>query len=152
MLLVEWRGRRLLFAGDSEWNGKKVREGRRNMNWDVMLKVLKNEDHLTKPLDFLKVGHHGSVNGTPFVDKKDNPQAVLDTILPENKEAKVVVSTLAGKHGKHKEVPYIELMKELGLRCSNSFKYPENPEFLQPQRTDLEGDSWIDIEITPVSS
>jgi beta-lactamase superfamily II metal-dependent hydrolase len=152
VLLVEWRGRRLLFAGDAEFKGKKVTKGRRNMNWDVMLEVLKNEDHLAKPLDFLKVGHHGSVNGTPFVDRKNKPQTILDTLLPQNKEAKVVVSTIAGKHGEDKEVPYIELMKELGNRCSNSCRYPEHPEIPQPQRTDLEGQPWIDIEITPVSN
>jgi beta-lactamase superfamily II metal-dependent hydrolase len=149
VLLLEWRGRRLLFAGDAQWAGKGVRKGRQNSNWDVMLKVLANEDHLSKPLDFLKVGHHGSVNGTPFVDKKNAKQTVLDKILPKQGGAKVVVSTIAGKHGEKKEVPYIQLMKELGLRCTNSCEYAENPGVRQPQRTDGERGPWIDIKIEP---
>ncbi|HLN88634.1 MAG TPA: hypothetical protein VK253_01055 [Candidatus Binatia bacterium] len=147
VLLLEWRGRRLLFAGDAEFAGTGVNKGRRNSNWDVMLKVLAAEDCLSKQLDFLKVGHHGSVNGSPFIDKRNAKQIFLDNILSKQGKAKVVVSTIAGKHGDKKEVPYMELMKELGLRCTNSREYPENPEIRQPQRTDKEGGDWIDIEI-----
>jgi beta-lactamase superfamily II metal-dependent hydrolase len=147
VLLLEWHGRRLLFAGDAEWSGTGVNKGRRNSNWDVMLQVLADEDCLSTRLDFLKVGHHGSVNGSPYVDKQDAKQVVLDKILPKRGKAKVVVSTISGKHGDKKEVPYIQLMKELGLRCTNSREYPENPGIRQPQRTDWERSPWVDIEI-----
>ncbi|NIV29295.1 MAG: hypothetical protein GWN58_07250, partial [Anaerolineae bacterium] len=67
VLLLEWRGRRLLFTADAEWQGKGVREGRRNSTWDVMLHHPEVEQLLTRqPLDLLKVAHHGSHNGTPF--------------------------------------------------------------------------------------
>lgn len=150
VLLLEWRGLRLLFGGDAEWKGKPVTKGRRNSSWDVMLKVLKNEKHLTEPLDFLKVGHHGSVNGTPFINKKNAKQTVLNRILPKDGKAIVVVSTIAGKHGKQNEVPYMKLMGELGLRSSNSCEYPENPGVLQPQRTDREAGIGIDITLEKI--
>lgn len=149
VLLLEWRGRRLLFTGDAEWKGKSVKKGRRNGCWDVMLKMDENKAHLSKPLDFLKVGHHGSVNGTPFVDKEDVEQSILDKILPKGGKAQVVVSTLAGKHGEQKEVPYHLLMKELGFRIDNAREYSDEPGLLQPQRTDKESEPWIDVTVEP---
>lgn len=149
VLLLEWRGRRLLFTGDAEWEGKGVNEGSHNSCWDVMLEIDKEKGHLSKPLDFLKVGHHGSVNGTPFVNKEGAEQLILDKILPEHGEALVVVSTLAGKHGEKKKVPYSNLMEELGRRAANVCRYPEDPEIpdtLQPQRTDREKQP-IDVEL-----
>lgn len=141
VLLLEWRGRRLLFAGDAEWNGKGVKKGQRNGCWDVMFKVDEAHGHLSRSLDFLKVGHHGSVNGTPFVDKAGAPQPVLDRLLPVGGQAQVVVSTLAGEHGEKKVVPYPDLMEELGRRAANARPYPNDhaqPDVPQPPRTDLE--------------
>jgi beta-lactamase superfamily II metal-dependent hydrolase len=152
VLLLEWRGRRLLFAGDAQWKGRRVKKGRRNSCWDVMLKMLESEAHLSKPLDFLKVGHHGSVNGTPFVDQKNAEQSILDKILPKEGGAQVVVSTLAGKHGEKKEVPYLQMMKELGFRSNNRREYPDDLGVLQPQRTDGERKPWIDVTIKPASN
>ena len=57
---------------------------------------------LNKPVDFLKIGHHGSINATPWNDKEDGtvtePSTILDAILPLPKgnakpKAKAVVST-----------------------------------------------------------
>ena len=56
---LEWRGWKLLFAGDAE-----IR------SW----KVMQSKDQL-QPVHFLKVSHHGSSNGTPF--------DLLDKILPQ---------------------------------------------------------------------
>lgn len=56
---LEWRGRRLLFAGDAEI-----------ASWRTM-----GEQGVLKPVDFLKVSHHGSHNGTP-------DEALFDAILP----------------------------------------------------------------------
>jgi len=148
VLLLEWRGRRLLFTGDAEWTGKVVKKGRRNSCWDVMLKMDK-KGHLSKRLDFIKTGHHGSVNGTPFVDMKGVAQPILDKILPKTSKANVVVSTAAGRHGKQKEVPYHDLLRELGRRAANARKYshdPDIPHVSQPQRTDRE-DKAIDVWI-----
>ena len=63
VLLIEWRGRRLLFVGDAEWEGE-FKEGKHNGSWNVMWE--KHRKTLLKtPLDFLKIGHHGSINATP---------------------------------------------------------------------------------------
>lgn len=147
VLLLEWRGRRLLFAGDAEWKGKEVHTGGRNASWDVMLKKDKGVGHLSKPLDFFKVGHHGSINGTPFfVDRAGTAQpAILDRILPKEGNARVVISTCAGEY---RGVPYPNLMKELGRRAANARSYPDIPD-PQPQRTDEERHS-IDVELEPV--
>ena len=56
---LEWRGWRLLFAGDAE-----IR------SWKTMAR-----QKVLKPVHFLKVSHHGSHNGTPA-------DAIFDAILP----------------------------------------------------------------------
>ncbi len=59
VFLLEWRGWRLLFAGDAEL-----------ASWQHMQAA-----GALKPVDFLKVSHHGSHNGTPN-------QGLLDQVLP----------------------------------------------------------------------
>jgi beta-lactamase superfamily II metal-dependent hydrolase len=56
---LEWRGWRLLFAGDAELR-----------SWRTMAR-----EGVLKPVHFLKVSHHGSHNGTPA-------DAIFDAILP----------------------------------------------------------------------
>lgn len=56
---LEWRGWRLLFSGDAE-----IR------SWKTM-----QREGVLKPVDFIKVSHHGSHNGTPT-------DAIFDAILP----------------------------------------------------------------------
>ena len=60
------------------------------------------QGELDKPVDFLKIGHHGSINSTPWNDKEDGavtePSTILDAILPLPKgnakpKAKAIVST-----------------------------------------------------------
>lgn len=58
VFLLEWRGWRLLFAGDAE-----------TRSWKTMEKY-----GALKQVDFLKVSHHGSHNGTP-------DGAIFDAIL-----------------------------------------------------------------------
>jgi len=61
VLLLEWKGKRLLFVGDSEWDGA-YKEGKGNCSWNVMWNLPKEK--LNGPLALLKIGHHGSVNAT----------------------------------------------------------------------------------------
>jgi len=155
VLLLEWRGRRLLFTGDAEWR-KGFKDGSRNGSWDVMLHLPAVKDALAQPLDFLKVGHHGSINATPWYPK-DHEQPVLDAILRRAKKAQVVVSTLAGTHGTQNPVPHPDLMKELGRRAANARKYKKShqPNMRQPQRTDLEREEadgtvhYVDVALKP---
>jgi beta-lactamase superfamily II metal-dependent hydrolase len=60
ILELEWRGWRLLFAGDAE-----------QRSWRTV------EDQL-RPVDLLKVAHHGSSNATP-------QEAILDRIFPRTR-------------------------------------------------------------------
>lgn len=71
---LEWRGWKLLFAGDAETRSWKTMEGKNQL----------------EPVHFLKVSHHGSVNGTPGED-------ILERILPrtpiDQRDRVAVVST-----------------------------------------------------------
>ena len=69
---LEWRGKRLLFSGDAELR-----------SWQMM-----HEKNVLKPVDFLKVSHHGSHNGTPDAD-------ILNAFFPTGNVAKrdAVIST-----------------------------------------------------------
>jgi hypothetical protein len=73
VLEVEWRGWRLLFPGDAEVK-----------SWRMM-----KADGLLRPVHFVKVAHHGSVNGTD--------PAVLDVLMPDpapdDRPRSAVVST-----------------------------------------------------------
>jgi beta-lactamase superfamily II metal-dependent hydrolase len=140
VLLLEWRGRRLLFAGDAEWQGTGVQEQSHNSSWDVMLHNPEVEQILLQPLDFFKVAHHGSHNGTPFLE--GGKERVLRKLLSPDR-SQVVVSTVHGKHGRQNPVPYPALLAELGRRSANKQEYEYDPEpdlrgVHQPQRTDLE--------------
>src|SRR5262245_29318982 len=58
VLLIEWKGKRLLFVGDAEWDGA-FKEGKKaNCAWNIMWN--KRKKLLNGPLAFLKIGHHGS--------------------------------------------------------------------------------------------
>lgn len=88
--------RNLLFTGDAELE-----------SWDIFIK--KNKNWL-KPVDFLKVSHHGSHNGTPLEE--------LDTLLPKRRKrsAKIMVSTKRNVYGTKNPVPDDALMTELQKR------------------------------------
>jgi len=125
VLLIEWGKRRLLFVGDAEWE-EEYREGQRNGSWNVMWHVRRAQ--LSKPVDFLKVGHHGSHNATPWNRHDDADQEVnqiFDAILPlpeagKTPTAKCVVST---KRKQYDTIPDAELLTEIGKRVSNTRTY-----------------------------
>ena len=172
VLLIEWKSKRLLFVGDAEWDTR-FKEGKSNGAWNVMWherKVL-----LNKKLDFLKIGHHGSENATPWNDQEDGevtePSTILDAILPLPKgtakpKAKAVVST---KRKNYETIPRSALLAEIGRRVQNTRNYkdalgttaPTLPKYAdfektwislkQPWRTDFEpmltGKNFVDVEI-----
>jgi hypothetical protein len=96
-LLIEAAGKRLLLPGDAELE-----------SWEVMEKKCGAE---LKPVDFLKVAHHGSHNGTPL--------ELLDRLLPVKRkaQAQVLVSTKRQVYGTKNPVPDDSLLKELKSRC-----------------------------------
>jgi hypothetical protein len=142
VLLLEWKGRRILLPGDAE-----------HESWRLMWR--QHSPLLDRPLDFLKVSHHGSHNGTPY-DLRDSQaelNQILEALLPrENAEnARAVVSTLAGRiHAPLNPVPHPDLLNELALRVSNTIENPPDPG-RQPQRTDAVEDDWIDFFFSPAS-
>ncbi|MEM9918696.1 MAG: MBL fold metallo-hydrolase [Bacteroidota bacterium] len=177
VLLIEWKGRRLLFVGDAEWEGV-FKEEKHNGSWETMWN--RRRDLLGQPIDFLKVGHHGSKNSSPWNPNKDETYEVnqiLDAILPlpadgEQPRAQAIVSTMRKPY---KSIPSATLLAELGRRVYNVRNYKqaleaagydptELPHFNQyeahsidqpqPLRTDLErildGQGFVDIEIDPL--
>ncbi|BCT90994.1 hypothetical protein LYSHEL_00180 [Lysobacter helvus] len=97
-LLVECAGKRLLLPGDAEIE-----------SWRMI------EEHAPDaiaPVDFLKVAHHGSHNGTPM--------HLLDKLLPKARKAKakVLVSTKRNVYGTQNPVPDRSTLDELRTRCS----------------------------------
>ncbi len=173
VLLLDWHGRRLLFPGDAEWSSKNnigVKPGKCNSSWNVMWQE-RNAD-LAQELDFLKIGHHGSENATPWApaDKKGKfPKInqILDTMLPMPKagvdpRGYAVAST--ERTSRWPSIPNAELMETIGRRVVNSrTEYVEaegpmvvEPTVPQPQRTDLEAQvsgapvPFIEIKFDPL--
>jgi hypothetical protein len=173
VLLLEWKGKRLLFVGDAEWDGGFKKGTKGNCSWNVMWNLRK--DKVNSALSFYKIGHHGSVNATPWgqtaAASKGEPLAILDAILPvaSKANAKAVVST---HRGNYPTIPRTDLLAEIGKRVSNTRNYDaafrqakvktsEVPKFAeyekesftepQPLRTDLErmlgAQGFIDVEI-----
>jgi hypothetical protein len=104
-------------VGDAEWE-EEYQEGKKNGSWNVMWHVRKEQ--LSKPLDFLKVGHHGSHNATPW-----NRNQIFNAILPlpavgQAPTAKCIVST---KRKQYNTIPDAELLTEIGKRVSNTKNY-----------------------------
>jgi beta-lactamase superfamily II metal-dependent hydrolase len=127
VLLIEWEGRRLLFVGDAEWDDE-YEEGRKNGSWNVMWHERK--ENLKDPIDFLKVGHHGSHNATPWNREEDSSHEVnqiLDAILPlpENGKEPTAQCLVSTKRKQYDTIPDAELLTELGKRVKNTKKYLE---------------------------
>jgi beta-lactamase superfamily II metal-dependent hydrolase len=80
VFLLEWRGWKLLFAGDAE-----IR------SWKTM-----NKKQVVSPVHFLKVSHHGSHNGTPDGDLFD---ALMPKVPNDNRKRRAAISTWVETYG-----------------------------------------------------
>ena len=129
VLLIEWKKRRLLFVADAEWEGE-YKEGKHNGSWNVMWE--KHRDgHLKKPVDFLKIGHHGSINATPppVSQKPGNARpdgifAVLDTLLPVPPTGKPTAQAIVSTEREfYDPIPECRLLVDLAKRVSNTRNY-----------------------------
>jgi hypothetical protein len=132
VLLIEWKKRRLLFVGDAEWEGE-FREGKHNGSWNVMWEKHRN-GHLKKPLDFLKIGHHGSINATPppaseqpanARDRRDDGIfTVLDTLLPVPAAGKPTAQAIVSTEREfYDPIPESKLLVDVARRVSNTRSY-----------------------------
>jgi beta-lactamase superfamily II metal-dependent hydrolase len=169
VLLLEWHGKRLLFSGDAEWcisHKGAVQKGNSNGSWNVMWQERKAD--LSLPLDFYKIGHHGSENATPWTPKDHPINQIMDKLLPkpaagEISQAYAVASTQ--RTTRWPSIPNADLMEEIGKRVINvRSEYVEqssSPKAVpahipQPQRTDLEDQvtqkptPYIQIKIDPM--
>ncbi len=141
-LLLEWKGKRLLFPGDIEYTppqSKSKDRGAWNVIWDRHLAGKK-----LQYVDFFKVGHHGSDNATPWseLEKNKGINQILDALVQDPKKViagekerlcTIVVSTERIK-SYQRTIPYAPLMKELGRRATNRFKnYDEYEGFYRPR-------------------
>jgi beta-lactamase superfamily II metal-dependent hydrolase len=93
---MEWRGWRLLFAGDAE-----------QRSWREM-----HKRGVLGPVHFLKVSHHCSHTGMPDADILDT---ILPPIAPDGRERHAAISTY---HETYHNVPDEETRQELGRRCT----------------------------------
>ena len=131
VLLIEWKKRRLLFVGDAEWEGE-FKEGKHNGSWNVMWEKHRTT-HLKEPLDFLKIGHHGSINATPPpAPSSRSPrrrEAAASTRswtrscrFPRTGKptAQAIVST---EREFYNPIPECELLVDLARRVSNTRNY-----------------------------
>lgn len=92
---LEWRGWRLLFPGDAE-----------HRSWATM-----DAHQMLQPVQFLKISHHGSHNGTPDVK-------LLDKVLPPRagrRKRRAVLSTYPDTYG---GVPDAETVALIQSRCA----------------------------------
>ena len=131
VLLIEWQGRRLLFVGDAEWEGE-FKAGKHNGSWNVMWEKHRKK-HLKTPVDFLKIGHHGSINATPppasekTTSAKVSPEsiyAILDTILPVPKRGKPTAQAIVSTEREfYNPIPECKLLVDIARRVSNTRDY-----------------------------
>ena len=84
------------------------------------------KQQLDGALAFYKIGHHGSVNATPWGEtpaaQQGEPLAILNAILPVSAKAKAkaIVST---HRGNYPTIPRSDLLAEIGKRVSNTKDY-----------------------------
>jgi hypothetical protein len=110
VLLLEWRGKRLLFTGDVQHTGWEVMEAQDNQ-------LPAADRQLTGPLAFLKVGHHGSHNATPFKPTGPPQPAILRNLLPTEQQDEAVTAVSVTPHGSYDNIPLEGLLAELGRRA-----------------------------------
>jgi beta-lactamase superfamily II metal-dependent hydrolase len=135
VLLIVWKKKRLLFVGDAEWD-REFKEGKNNGSWNVMWEKHR-KTHLKGPVDFLKVGHHGSTNATPHPPELREPGSkppapggvytILDTILPVPKNGKkpTAQALVSTEREDYAPIPESKLLVNLASRVRNTCNYGE---------------------------
>ncbi|MCJ7515072.1 MAG: hypothetical protein MUO89_03755 [Dehalococcoidia bacterium] len=95
---LTWRGNRLLFTGDAELK-----------SWQMM-----DNNTTLQPVDFIKIGHHGSRNAAP-------PLKIMEKILPKQRRDKAVavVSTFPGTYN---DVPNREALALINERTRKIYR------------------------------
>ncbi len=101
VLCIEWHGNKLLFTGDAE-----------EQSWETMKK-----NNVLEKVDFLKVSHHGSHNGTP-------DSTILDIILPAvSRDSQFALVSTA--ENVYDTVPDDETLSIIEERCKELYRLDE---------------------------
>jgi hypothetical protein len=99
VMMIEWRGMRLLFPGDAELK-----------SWRMMDRYSQ-----LKPVHFLKLSHHGSINGAP-------PEDLLEKILPQQREdGRKCCVLLSAWPGVFDGVPDAATLRRIGKRVDRTY-------------------------------
>ncbi len=102
---LTWNGHVLLFSGDAE-----------TRSWRTMYR-----EGALKPVDFIKVSHHGSHNGTPAGN-------ILDAILPMDPgSVSGRVAAISTFENTYNNVPHDPTLEELARRCETVVSTRDNP-------------------------
>lgn len=128
VFLLTWRGRRLLFTGDAECKftrSGRFEAGKQNFSWNVMW--ARHRALLEEPLDFLKVGHHGSDNATPWIGDEPENEAnqILDALAPPGDRRLYAIVSAARHASWPGNIPRRVLLEALGERVANPRLYDE---------------------------
>jgi beta-lactamase superfamily II metal-dependent hydrolase len=108
-LLLQYKGKTLLFPGDAQWGNWMSWEG----DWESIL----------NDIDFYKVGHHGSHNATP--------KKALELMTARNVAAMASTDTVKSFNRGHFPVPYPKLVtavkKQVAERYAQSDELDDAP-------------------------
>lgn len=116
---LRWRGWNLLFAGDAE-----------ERSWKEM-----NKRALLRPVHFLKIGHHGSHNGTPSEELLD---LVLPVPAPDDRPRSALVSTCAGTYNGVPDGHTLQAITDRGVEISR-IGAADDPLFVELEFPDIDG-------------
>jgi hypothetical protein len=109
VLLLEWRGWKLLFTGDAEHKSWQIMD-----ELDEMLRA--QGKGLLESVDFLKVSHHGSDTGMPSTGILDKILPGKSHVSPSGKQRHAAISTYPMTYS---GVPDSELLsRQLAPRCT----------------------------------
>lgn len=126
-LLLQYRGKTLLFPGDAQWG-----------NW---LSWEPDWQSILGDLDFYKVGHHGSHNATPH--------GALDLMNAEDVVAMASTDTVDSFNRGHFPVPYEKLVISVKKQVKNRYAQSDQlPKAKAPFKVvNKETEKWCDYEL-----
>ena len=121
-LLLQYRGKNLLFPGDAQWGSWK--------SWEPDWESILGEVH------FYKVGHHGSHNATPH--------SALDLMKAKGVVAMASTDTVDAFNQGDFPVPYPKLVTAVKKRVGN--RYAQSDELKKAKAPFKAGPRWCDYE------
>jgi beta-lactamase superfamily II metal-dependent hydrolase len=124
-LLLEYRGKTLLFPGDAQWGNW--------MSWQS------EWESLLGNIDFYKVGHHGSHNATPH--------GALDLMKAKNVVAMASTDTVKSFNRGHFPVPYPKLVNAVKAQVGNRYAQSDELAEVKAPFKAPKDERWCDYEV-----